>query len=307
MDLSDDYKGEYPILVEGLRNSFGEHVIHEGLDLKVRKGEVLGVVGGSGTGKSVLMRSIIGLQQPTDGSITVLGHKMGDATEEDAVDLRSRWGVLFQGGALFSTLTVGENVEVPLKQFFPEITDDLRAEIARFKVRLSGLPESAAFKFPSELSGGMKKRAGLARALALDPELLFLDEPTAGLDPIGAAAFDSLTRELKETLGLTVFLITHDLDTLYAICDRVAVLADKKVIAVGTIPELLALDHPWIQEYFNGPRGRAALDSKKETAVKDDPAPAPKGGAPEHDGEAAVETGVETGSPSPMDSSRSEA
>jgi len=266
-DLSPATSDDFPIVVEGLRNTFGDHVIHEDLQLKVRRGEILGVVGGSGTGKSVLMRSIIGLQQPTAGEITVLGHKMGDSTEEDSIDLRSRWGVLFQGGALFSTLTVGENVEVPLKQFFPEITDELRSEIARFKVRLSGLPEEAAFKYPNELSGGMKKRAGLARALSLDPELLFLDEPTAGLDPIGAAAFDSLTRELKETLGLTVFLITHDLDTLYAICDRVAVLADKQVIAVGTIPELLALDHPWIQEYFNGPRGRAALAGKGDPAV----------------------------------------
>ncbi|WP_159978546.1 MULTISPECIES: ABC transporter ATP-binding protein [unclassified Novosphingobium] len=267
-DLSPASSDDFPIIVEGLRNTFGDHVIHEDLGLKVRRGEILGVVGGSGTGKSVLMRSIIGLQQPTAGEITVLGHKMGEATEEDSIDLRSRWGVLFQGGALFSTLTVGENVEVPLKQFFPEITDELRSEIARFKVRLSGLPEEAAFKYPNELSGGMKKRAGLARALSLDPELLFLDEPTAGLDPIGAAAFDSLTRELKETLGLTVFLITHDLDTLYAICDRVAVLADRQVIAVGTIPELLALDHPWIQEYFNGPRGRAALAGKDDPAVK---------------------------------------
>jgi len=265
-DLKDDYQGEYPIVVEGLRSAFGDHVIHDDLSIKVRKGEILGVVGGSGTGKSVLMRSIIGLQQPDAGEITVLGHKMGEATEEDSIDLRSRWGVLFQGGALFSTLTVGENVEVPLRQFFPEITDALRSDIARFKVRLSGLAEEAAFKYPNELSGGMRKRAGLARALALDPELLFLDEPTAGLDPIGAAAFDALTRELKETLGLTVFLITHDLDTLYAICDRVAVLADKQVIAVGTIPELLALDHPWIQEYFNGPRGRSALAGKDQPA-----------------------------------------
>ena len=262
-------EGEYPIVVEGLRNQFGEHVVHEDLSLKVRKGEVLGVVGGSGTGKSVLMRSIIGLQQPTDGRIHVLGHDILGDDEEGDIDLRSRWGVLFQGGALFSTLTVGENVEVPLKQFYPEISDDLRDQIARFKVRLSGLPEEAAFKYPSELSGGMKKRAGLARALALDPELLFLDEPTAGLDPIGAAAFDTLTRELKETLGLTVFLITHDLDTLYAICDRVAVLADKKVIAVGTIEELLALDHPWIQEYFNGPRGRAALVAKDKPPMSE--------------------------------------
>jgi phospholipid/cholesterol/gamma-HCH transport system ATP-binding protein len=253
---------DYPIVVEGLRNSFGEHVIHEDLSLNVRKGEILGVVGGSGTGKSVLMRSIIGLQHPDAGSVRVFNHEMMDGLDaEEERLIRSRWGVLFQGGALFSTLTVGENIEVPLRQFYPEIGDVLRGEIARFKVGLSGLPEDAALKYPSELSGGMKKRAGLARALALDPELLFLDEPTAGLDPIGAAAFDQLTRALQDTLGLTVFLITHDLDTLYEICDRVAVLADRRVIAVGTIPELLALDHPWIQEYFNGPRGRAARQS----------------------------------------------
>ena len=174
------------------------------------------------------------------------------------IGVRRRWGVLFQGGALFSTLTVGENVEVALRKYYPELSPQLRAEIARYKVILTGLPESAVAKFPSELSGGMKKRAGLARALALDPELLFLDEPTAGLDPIGAAKFDRLTRELQETLGLTVFLITHDLDTLYEICDRVAVIAEKKIIAVGTIPELIATGHPWIEEYFGGPRGRAA-------------------------------------------------
>ncbi len=254
---------DFPIVVEGLRNSFGEHVVHEDLSLKVRRGEILGIVGGSGTGKSVLMRSIIGLQEADAGSITVLGRSITDAADDEDIDIRSRWGVLFQGGALFSTLTVAENVEVPLKQFYPEIGDGLREEIARFKIRLSGLPDDAAFKYPAELSGGMRKRAGLARALALDPELLFLDEPTAGLDPIGAAAFDELTSELQETLGLTVFLVTHDLDTLYEICDRVAVLADRHVIAVGTIPELLALDHAWIQEYFNGPRGRAAKDSQK--------------------------------------------
>jgi len=259
--MSADSLEDYPIVVEGLRNSFGDNVIHEDLSLKVRRGEILGVVGGSGTGKSVLMRAIIGLQKPSAGSISVLGRSILNGSAQDDIDIRSRWGVLFQGGALFSTLTVEENVEVPLRQFYPEIGDNLREEIARFKVKISGLPEEAAFKYPSELSGGMKKRAGLARALALDPELLFLDEPTAGLDPIGAAAFDQLTRELQATLGLTVFLITHDLDTLYEICDRVAVLADRKVIAVGTIAELLALDHPWIQEYFNGPRGRAAKQS----------------------------------------------
>ena len=249
---------EFPIRISGLVNRFGEQTVHDDLSLDVRKGEILGVVGGSGTGKSVLMRSIIGLQRPAEGSIDVFGNSITDAEPDEQIGVRNRWGVLFQGGALFSTLTVGENVQVPLRQFYPELGAELLDEIAQYKVMLSGLPADATSKYPAELSGGMKKRAGLARALALDPELLFLDEPTAGLDPIGAAKFDQLTKELKETLGLTVFLITHDLDSLYEICDRVAVLADKRVIAVGTIPELLATDHPWIQDYFTGPRGRAA-------------------------------------------------
>jgi phospholipid/cholesterol/gamma-HCH transport system ATP-binding protein len=263
--------GEYPIVVEGLKNAFGSFVVHENLSLKVRKGEIIGVVGGSGTGKSVLMRAIIGLQIPSEGRIEVLGHSITEAQPDEQVGVRSRWGVMFQGGALFSTLTVGENVEVPLMQFYPELSPGLRKEIARLKVQLSGLPEDAVDKYPAELSGGMRKRAGLARALALDPELLFLDEPTAGLDPIGAAGFDALTKELKETLGLTVFLITHDLDTLFEICDRVAVIADRQVIAVGTIEELLATDHPWIQEYFNGPRGRAAKATHERAAGMDKP------------------------------------
>ncbi|HEX7856510.1 MAG TPA: ABC transporter ATP-binding protein [Sphingobium sp.] len=247
------------ICIRGLRNSFGDQVVHENLDLTVRKGEIIGVVGGSGTGKSVLMRSIIGLQTPDAGEIQVFGqHMIGNEDEEAQLAIRRRWGVLFQGGALFSTLTVSENVQVPIREYYPNISDALRAEIAGYKIRMTGLPGDSAPKYPSQLSGGMKKRAGLARALALDPDILFLDEPTAGLDPIGAAAFDEQTRELQQTLGLTVFLITHDLDTLHAICDRVAVLADKRVIAVGTIDELLATDHPWIQEYFNGPRGRLA-------------------------------------------------
>jgi phospholipid/cholesterol/gamma-HCH transport system ATP-binding protein len=252
-----------PIIVQGLVNRFGDHVVHEGLDLAVRRGEILGVVGGSGSGKSVLMRSIIGLQHPSEGRIDVLGRSITDAEPDENIGVRQRWGVLFQGGALFSTLTVGENVEVPLKQFYPDLSPALRAKIARYKVLLSGLPENAVTKYPSELSGGMKKRAGLARALALDPELLFLDEPTAGLDPIGAAKFDRLTRELKETLGLTVFLITHDLDTLHEICDRVAVIAEKRIIAVGTIPQLIETGHPWIEEYFLGPRGRAAEQAQR--------------------------------------------
>ena len=254
---------ETAITIRGLRNSFGDQVVHENLDLDVRRGEILGVVGGSGTGKSVLLRSIIGLQEPDEGEIRVFDTRMSEVDDEyDAIDLRRRWGVLFQGGALFSTLTVAENIEVPLREFYPDIDEELRDEIAAYKVTMVGLPPDAGPKYPSELSGGMKKRAGLARALALDPELLFLDEPTAGLDPIGAAAFDNLTRELKQTLGLTVFLITHDLDTLHEICDRVAVLADRRVIAVDTVPNLMALDHPWIQEYFNGPRGRAALTAQ---------------------------------------------
>ncbi|HEX8388262.1 MAG TPA: ABC transporter ATP-binding protein [Sphingomonas sp.] len=256
-------EGDPIIRVRGLRNAFGGQAVHDGLDLDVRRGEILGVVGGSGTGKSVLMRSIIGLQQPEAGEITVFGEPTLDREEADTVDVRRRWGVLFQGGALFSTLTVAENVQVPLREFYPGLSQVMLDQISSFKVVMTGLPPEAGPKYPAELSGGMKKRAGLARALAMDPELLFLDEPTAGLDPIGAAAFDELTRSLQRTLGLTVFLITHDLDTLHAICDRVAVLADKRVIAIGTIPELIAIDHPWINEYFSGPRGRAAINAKE--------------------------------------------
>ena len=266
----DNQPGQTVIKVKGLTNRFGDQLVHENLDLEVKGGEILGVVGGSGTGKSVLMRTIIGLQEPASGEVEVLGESMIDRDELDARNVRRRWGVLFQGGALFSTLTVAENVEVPLREYYPKRDSRLLDEIAAYKVAMSGLPAEAGPKFPSELSGGMKKRAGLARSLALDPELLFLDEPTAGLDPIGAAAFDDLIKSLKETLGLTVFLITHDLDTLHAICDRVAVLADRKVVAIGTIPELLSLDHPWIQEYFNGPRGRAA-DETAQRHAGDDP------------------------------------
>ena len=266
-DADNDGRNDVIIRIRGLDNSFGDQVIHKGVDLDVRRGEILGVVGGSGTGKSVLMRSIIGLQTPTAGEVEVLGENMIGRDDVEAKNIRRRWGILFQNGALFSTLTVAENVEVPIREYFPYIKPPLLDEIASYKIAMSGLPANAGPKYPSELSGGMRKRAGLARALALDPELLFLDEPTAGLDPIGAAAFDELIENLKQRLELTVFLITHDLDTLYAICDRVAVLADQKVIAVGTIEELLALDHPWIQEYFNGPRGRAAASGLERQSL----------------------------------------
>ncbi|RZA15719.1 MAG: ATP-binding cassette domain-containing protein, partial [Lysobacteraceae bacterium] len=201
---------------------------------------------------------ILALRSPDEGSINVLGvdARAGDPVTRRHIERNT--GVPFQDGALFSSLTVGENVQVPLKEYYPDLPDSLRYELALLKLKLAGLPADSIDKLPSQLSGGMRKRAGLARALALDPPLLFLDEPTAGLDPIGAAAFDDLIRTLQRALGLTVFLITHDLDTLYAICDRVAVLADHKVVAVAPVRELERFDHPWVQEYFNGPRGRAA-------------------------------------------------
>jgi len=258
--------GEAAIRVRGLVNRFGSQIVHDELDLDVRRGEILGVVGGSGTGKSVLMRSILGLRQPDAGTIEVLG---ADAVSGDSADRRHitrNTGVLFQDGALFSSMTVGENVQVPLKEQHRDFPERWYYELALLKVKLAGLPAEAINKLPSQLSGGMRKRAGLARALALDPPLLFLDEPTAGLDPIGAAAFDRLIKTLQEALGLTVFLITHDLDTLYAICDRVAVLADRKVIATAPLAEIEQVDHPWIQEYFHGPRARAARQSREPGA-----------------------------------------
>ncbi len=252
------------IRVRGLRNAFGAQVVHENLDLDVRRGEIIGVVGGSGSGKSVLMRSIIGLRTPNAGEIEVLGVNARSDANEDRLAIERNIGVLFQDGALFSSLTVGENVQVPLKEHHPGLPDSLMYELALLKVKLAGLPADAIDKLPAQLSGGMRKRAGLARALAMDPPLLFLDEPTAGLDPIGAAAFDTLIRSLQQALGLTVFLITHDLDTLYAICDRVAVLADRRVVAVAPLAQIERLDHPWVQAYFNGPRGRAARNARDD-------------------------------------------
>jgi phospholipid/cholesterol/gamma-HCH transport system ATP-binding protein len=250
------------IRVRGLTTRFGTQVIHEDLDLEVRRGEVMGVVGGSGTGKSVLLREIVGLTRPTAGEIDVLGTDVAHCGAEAQHALRQHWGVLFQEGALFSSLTVAQNIQVPIRELtdFPQSVMD---EIARVKLSMVGLPPETGSKFPSQLSGGMKKRAGLARALALDPELLFLDEPTAGLDPISATQFDDLIKSLRASLDLTVFMVTHDLDSLRAICDRIAVLVDRHTV-VGTLDELMGVDHPWIQEYFRGPRGRAAL-SREET------------------------------------------
>lgn len=239
---------EFPIVVADLCNAFGEHVIHEDLSLKVRRGEILGVVGGSGSGKSVLMRSIIGLQQPRAGSIRVFGQEMTHGLPHGDIDVRSRWGVLFQGGALFSTLTVAENVEVPLRKFYPEIGDELRREIARYKVMLSGLPAEAADKFPSELSGGMKKRAGLARALALDPELLFLDEPTAGLDPHGRLDVYDLLRDVQAQ-GTTLVVTTHSFEEAQTLATHLVVLADGATVAQGSPREVVG-DGSLEQVYF---------------------------------------------------------
>lgn len=248
---------ETVIEVRGLKTQFGDHVVHENLDLDVYRGEILGVVGGSGTGKSVLLRAIIGLVKPTAGEVRVMGQDV-TRLEGDALTAFARhWGVLFQHGALFSSLTVTQNIQAPLREHL-DLPQALMDEISSYKISMVGLGLEAAAKYPSELSGGMRKRAALARALALDPEILFLDEPTAGLDPIGAAAFDGLIKRLRDALGLTVFLVTHDLDTLNTVCDRIAVLAEKRVIVAGTMAEMLEVDHPWVHEYFHGPRARAA-------------------------------------------------
>ena len=265
---SDATGGDEIIAVEGLRTQFGTQVIHDGLEFRVRRGEVMGVVGGSGTGKSVLMRTIIGLIRPAAGRITVLGQETSGLDQRAAEALQQRWGVLFQDGALFSSLTVAENITVPLREH-SALPVKLQREMVELKISLAGLPPEAANKYPSELSGGMRKRAGLARALALDPEILFLDEPTAGLDPIGASKFDELIRELQRALTLTVVLVTHDLDTLHATCDRISALINKRV-KVGTIEQLLHEPDPWLQEYFGGPRGRAALRSQAPNGQTDD-------------------------------------
>ena len=246
------------IRVRGLKTAYGTHVVHEHLDLDIRSGEVIGIIGPSGCGKSVLLRAITGLKKPSAGEVDVFGQDVIHLQNSDIAALQRLWGIMFQDGALFSNLTVRENVMVPMK----EHTDlDLRLmrELADQKIRMSGLETWAGRKYPSDLSGGMRKRAALARALALDPPLLFLDEPTAGLDPITAAGFDQLLRDLQKSLGLTVFLVTHDVATLAVTCDRIAVLGEKRVLAVGSMDELRREPHPWIQDYFGGPRGRGAI------------------------------------------------
>lgn len=270
--ISAGNERETIISIRGLAKRFGRQLVFENLDLDVYRGEVLGVVGGSGQGKSVLLRCVTGLVKTEAGSIEVFGQDIAreGITREGMArpgrqarrDVERRWGVLFQDGALFSSLTVLQNIQVPMREQL-SLPPDAVEELAFLKLAMVGLPSDAAHKFPSELSGGMRKRAGLARALALDPEIVFLDEPTSGLDPIGAAAFDRLIQRLQKTLGLTVYMVTHDLDSLFAICDRVAVLADRHIVRTGS-PQDLAREpgHPWVKEYFCGKRARAAIDIK---------------------------------------------
>ena len=263
---------ETVISIRGLKTQFGSQVVHDNLDLDIYRGEIVGIVGGSGTGKSVLLRTIAGLNRPREGTIDVLGIDMRRADQDTLAKAGSNWGVMFQDGALFSSLTVRENVEVPMRTI-DGLDPKIRRQLADLKISMVGLPYFAGDKYPSELSGGMRKRAGLARALALDPQIVFLDEPTAGLDPIGASDFDQLILGLSRSLGLTVFLVTHDLDTLHAICDRIAVLSEKRVLVTGTMQDMLKVDNPWVHEYFHGPRARAALATKdlatKDLATKD--------------------------------------
>lgn len=246
------------IRVRGLAKKFGTQQIWDGLDLDVHRGEILGIVGGSGQGKSVLLRVITGLVKPDAGRVEVFGRDTSTLSREERIEMEERWGVLFQDGALFSSLTVMQNIQVPMREHL-DLPQAIMDDLAFLKIAMVGLPANAAHKYPSELSGGMRKRAGLARALALDPEIVFLDEPTAGLDPIGASAFDQLIRKLQQTLGLTVYMVTHDLDTIFTVCDRVAVLADRRIVRTGSPEELRTRpDHPWIEEYFCGERARAA-------------------------------------------------
>lgn len=251
------------ISIRNLKTQLGKEVIHDHLDLDVKEGEIIAIVGGSGSGKSVLLSTILGLVEPVSGSIKVLGQEVGSMEKVACCHMQSHWGVLFQNGALFSSMTVGENIQIPMKEL-ENMPADLARELAMIKLKMVGLREQDFYKKPGQLSGGMIKRVALARALAVDPEILFLDEPTAGLDPISAAAFDQLIMTLRDNLGLTVVLVTHDLDTLFTICDRVAVLVDKK-IRVGKLKDVVHEPHPWIQQYFHGIRGRALTNNPKES------------------------------------------
>jgi phospholipid/cholesterol/gamma-HCH transport system ATP-binding protein len=246
------------IEVRDLAVGFGDRLINDGLSLDVFKGEILGVVGASGTGKSVLMRTIVGLLPKKRGTIKVFGHDIDDLNEASRQAMDRRWGILFQQGALFSSLTVKQNIQLPMREYL-NLSDAMLDDLAIMKIEMVGLKPDAGNKFPSELSGGMIKRAALARALSLDPEIVFLDEPTSGLDPIGAGDFDELTSTLQKTLGLTVFMVTHDLDSLGTICDRIVALGEGKVLASGDIESLRRSSHPWLNSYFNGPRAHRTL------------------------------------------------
>ena len=253
-------KTKPPIEARGIRSQFGPNVIHENLDFMIERGEIVGLVGGSGSGKSVLMNTLLGLKEPEGGTIRYFGRNREELSQQERRELNNEMGVLFQGGALFSSMTVRQNIMVPLREH-TDIPVKLMRELADMKIHMVGLPPQSATLYPSDLSGGMKKRAGLARSLALDTEILFLDEPTAGLDPIGAHAFDELILGLREAMNLTVLMVTHDLDSLYTICDRVAVLVDKHIAISDTLSNVMEYDHPWVKEYFGGPRSRAAMSA----------------------------------------------
>lgn len=250
-----------PVEARGIVTQFGNNVIHDNLEFRMASEEIIGLVGGSGSGKSVLLNTLLGLKNPEGGKVYYYGRDRSTLSKEERASMKNKMGVLFQGGALFSSLTVRENIMVPLREH-TDLSVPLMRELADMKVHMVGLPAQATNLYPSDLSGGMRKRAGLARSLALDPTLLFLDEPTAGLDPIGASAFDELILGLREAMNLTVLMVTHDLDSLYRICDRVAVLVDKQIAIADSLPNVMDHPHPWIQEYFGGPRSRAAMSAQ---------------------------------------------